>query len=228
MTLMLASVESLEEALQVMEAGADIVDLKSPAEGALGALPVDAVGAIVAAVGGRRPVSATVGDLPLDPSTMPPAARAMAGAGVDFVKIGFFPGGEPELTLPALGRLAESGIRLVAVLFADLNPDLSIVSQLAANGFAGVMLDTMDKRGGSLTQVLAADRVGEFVAESRTQGLLCGLAGSLRARDVPELLPLAPDYLGFRGALCEGNQRINRLDFQAAANIARLIHLDRG
>ena len=35
------------------------------------------------------------------------------------------------------------------------------------------------------------------------KGLLTGLAGSLEAADVPRLLLLAPDYLGFRGALCD-------------------------
>ena len=57
---MLASVTSVAEAEAALAAGADLIDLKEPARGALGALDLDTVVAIVAAVGGRRPVSATV------------------------------------------------------------------------------------------------------------------------------------------------------------------------
>lgn len=45
-----------------------------------------------------------------------------------------------------------------------------------------------------------------FVAAVRRQGLLSGLAGSLRSEDLDPLLALDPDYLGFRGALCGGNR----------------------
>ncbi|MGH8473542.1 MAG: (5-formylfuran-3-yl)methyl phosphate synthase, partial [Gammaproteobacteria bacterium] len=40
MTGFLASVASVQEARVVLEAGADVVDLKAPAQGVLGALPV--------------------------------------------------------------------------------------------------------------------------------------------------------------------------------------------
>ena len=97
MTRMLASVANLEEALLVLQAGADLIDLKAPAAGALGALPPEAVRQIVTAVAGRRPVSATIGDLPMEPARVLEAAREMAATVVDFVKVGFFPGGDwPE------------------------------------------------------------------------------------------------------------------------------------
>ena len=59
MSGMLASVENLAEALLVLEAGADIIDLKSPSAGALGALPLTTVREIVQVLAGRRPVSAS-------------------------------------------------------------------------------------------------------------------------------------------------------------------------
>jgi hypothetical protein len=51
-----------------------------------------------------------------------------------------------------------------------------------------------------------AEALARFVAAARRQGLLAGLAGSLSAADVPALLPLAPDYLGFRSALTAGGR----------------------
>ena len=54
MTGMLASVSSLDEARLAIEAGADVVDLKDPAHGALGALEASIAREIVAAFGGKR------------------------------------------------------------------------------------------------------------------------------------------------------------------------------
>jgi len=219
MTGMLASVENLAEALCVLEAGADIIDLKSPSAGALGALPVDAVKAIAAALAGRRPLSATIGDLPMNPAVVCKAVEAMASTGVDFVKIGFFPGGDWHQTIFSLSHLAANGIQLVAVLFGDQNPVLSHIELMAGAGFKGVMLDTQVKSGGSLTQVCSLAYLRDFVAEAKAYGLLCGLAGSLRQADIPLLLSLRPDYLGFRGALCKQHERTAGLDKTAVQAI---------
>lgn len=223
MTLMLASVENLAEALRVLEAGADIIDLKAPSAGALGALPVEEVREIAASLGGRRPVSATIGDIPMNPALVAEAVQAMAGTGVDYVKIGFFPGGDWRGTLLALSPLAARGTRLVAVLFGDQQPGLSPLKDLAAAGFAGAMLDTVDKSGGSLTQVCVMAYLREFVGEAKAHGLLCGLAGSLRQDDIPPLLELRPDYLGFRGALCQGQDRTASLALSAVKRIREQI-----
>lgn len=219
MTGMLASVVSLDEARIVRDAGVDIVDLKNPAAGALGALPADRVEIIVTDLAGAVPISATVGDLPMDPELVGPAVAAMAATGVDYVKIGFFPGGDWMGVMNHLTGLTAAGTRLVAVLFADQRPDLAAVASLARAGFAGVMLDTREKSRGSLATICPTSFLGAFVGTARTHGLLCGLAGSLREEDIPELLTLNPDYLGFRGALCHRHSRTAGLD----ANRARTI-----
>ncbi|NJD06948.1 MAG: hypothetical protein FIA97_10690 [Methylococcaceae bacterium] len=212
MTMMLASVQNLDEALLVLESGVDLIDLKAPSAGALGALPTKEVRRIVSAVAGRRPVSATVGDLPMEPATVLEAGRAMAATGVDYVKVGFFPDGDWFGCIDACSGLATSGTRLVAVLFGDQSPDLAVLPTLASNGFAGVMLDTMDKSAGPLTACCGARFLREFVRLSRDLGLLTGLAGSLREADIDPLLELEPGYLGFRGGLCVNAQRSSALD----------------
>jgi uncharacterized protein (UPF0264 family) len=222
MTRMLASVADLAEARLVAEFGVDIIDLKNPAAGALGALPTEDVRRIVAALRGARPVSATIGDLPMEPETVLAAVEAMATAGVDFVKIGFFPGGDPAGVIRGLRPVIERGVRLVAVLFGDCLPELARVGELGDAGFAGAMLDTLDKRKGSLREILSTDNLSAFVAEVKSRGLLAGLAGSLRAEDVAPLRELAPDYLGFRGALCRGN-RTGSLDPEAVRTVFGLV-----
>ena len=219
MTGMLASVSSLEEALLVLSADVDIIDLKKPALGALGALDIATVKQIVAGIDGRCPVSATIGDLPMQPDPVFNAVKAMAETGVDYIKIGFFPSDDWQGTVKKLSVLTQQNHALIAVLFADAQPDLAIMSLLKDAGFAGVMLDTMNKQSGSLTQLMAEIEIAQFVTQAKARQLLCGLAGSLRLEDIPGLMPYEPDYLGFRGALCQQHNRVGELNKQAVAEI---------
>lgn len=223
MSKMLASVNSLSEARQVFAAGADIIDLKQPQQGALGALPVAVVSDIVAELKPNACISATIGDLPLQPQLVVDAVQAMAATGVDFVKIGIFPEGDPLATLQALSPISQQGIKLIAVLFADTRPDLALITAIRQAGFAGAMLDTMDKRLGSLTRLMEIEQLQDFVSHCRASALLSGLAGSLRADDIGLLLPLQADYLGFRGALCRQHCRTDQLDDLQVRHIRELI-----
>ncbi len=200
----LASVRSPAEALDALAGGADIIDIKEPAEGTLGRVAPASLRAILAATAGRRPVSATIGDVPLLPDRVLPAVAETAASGVDIVKIGIFPG-DLAATLAALQPQVRDGVRLVAVLFADRVPELArIVPACAEAGFLGVMLDTAEKRSGPLTAHLPPPALADFVSLARRHGLLCGLAGSLRLADIPALASLGADYLGFRSALTTG------------------------
>ena len=223
MTGMLASVNCVAEALLVLDAGVDIIDLKQPALGALGALDIIAVQEIVTEVNQRCPVSATIGDLPMLPQLVFNAVKAMAETGVDYVKIGFFPGGDWQGTLDQLSLLSDQGYRLIAVLFADTQPDCSVLTALKKVGFVGVMLDTMDKKCGSLTQLMSSIALAEFVKKAKDLDMLCGLAGSLRLDDIPSLLPYQVDYLGFRGALCQGHDRVGQLNTASVLRIREAV-----
>ncbi len=222
MTWMLASVTDAREAAVALAAGVDLIDLKDPARGALGALDHRVLRAIVAQVDGKVPVSATIGDLPMRPSSVEQAAMETAATGVDFVKLGLFKGGDSLGCIGALADLARQ-VRLVAVFLADQSPDFGLLAALAAAGFRGAMLDTADKCSGGLRAQLPTQELKRFVAEARPRGLMTGLAGSLRARDVAPLLVLNPDLLGFRGALCTGGERTAGIDARAVADIRRRI-----
>ncbi|QLQ02076.1 MAG: (5-formylfuran-3-yl)methyl phosphate synthase [Thiobacillus sp.] len=228
MTGWLASVTDADEARLVLAAGADIVDAKNPHAGALGALPLDTVRAIVNAVGGQAPVSATVGDFPnMEPHAVARAVDMMAATGVDFVKIGLFPAPALHDCLAALAPLCGQH-RLVAVLFADRNPDIGLADRLAEYGFAGIMLDTLDKTAGGLLRHQPVARLARFVDHARQRGLISGLAGSLRVTDIPILAPLGADYLGFRGALCRNHARTQSLDTEAMLAVSDAIVNIRG
>jgi uncharacterized protein (UPF0264 family) len=202
MTGVLASVQSVDEAELALATGVDIIDLKDPQSGALGALPAHVIRDTVARIAGARTVSATAGDLPMDATLIAGAVRKVAGLGVDVVKIGLHDGPGLARCLAALGTVAARGVQIVAVFFADRAFDPAFVERVADHALAGIMLDTADKRAGTLRDCVDDGPLALFVERARASGLLCGLAGSLRASDIPALAALAPDYLGFRGALC--------------------------
>lgn len=213
MTRLLISVRNANEARIALAAGADLIDLKEPDGGALGAVDPVLAREIVAAIGRRRTTSATVGDLPADAPVLGDAARRTASSGVDLVKIGFFSSSADDVcgVIRALAPVARE-VGLIAVLFVDAFPADDPVVAAAAAGFAGVMLDTADKRGGRLTDYLKMSELRDFVASANKNSLICGLAGSLRGSDIAQLAGLAPDYLGFRGAGCVRHFRGGQLD----------------
>ena len=222
---LLASVASLAELNRAYAVGADILDLKNPSAGALGAWSVEALTEAVQRwrmwPHPRPLLSATIGDHPLDPAILCTATARTAATGVPLVKIGFSRAGGAAGALPtcldALAPLAREA-RLIAVLFADEGPATDLVPCVADAGFHGVMLDTARKDGRRLTDHLDVPMLAAFVEAARRHGLLTGLAGSLRRADIPLLAPLRPDYLGFRGALCTGS-RTGALDPAALASV---------
>ncbi|NOT12061.1 MAG: hypothetical protein HOP23_09565 [Methylococcaceae bacterium] len=226
MTGMLASVTNVEEAMLALAAGVDIVDLKQPSSGALGALDAALVKEIVAAINDHCPVSATIGDLPMHPELIADAVNAMAETGVDYIKIGFFPGDDWQGTITTLGNLTQKNKALIAVLFADTVVDFTVMDALKSAGVKGVMLDTMNKKNGSLTQVMKKSVIADFVCQVKSRGLICGLAGSLKLADIPELLSFQPDYLGFRGALCLQHERTAKLHQDAVVQVRQAIHFE--
>ncbi len=225
MTRMLASVADAAEAEAVLQLGVDVVDLKDPRRGALGAVQLETARAAIAAIARRSETSAALGDPPYDEDALLAGARALAATGVDYVKL--------AVDAPALDRLGDSlsklarDVNLVGMMFADEQPDFALLAKLSALGFKGAMLDTRDKSLGRLIAHLDVVSLRQFCSECRALNLMSGLAGSLEAPDVPRLMVLAPDVLGFRGALCRAHDRKDAIDPQAVALIRDLIPRER-
>ncbi len=225
---LLISVSTLNEAQIAIDQGADIVDLKNPAAGALGALALDDIQAIVAllntqAAANKKLCSATLGDLPMQADQLIPQLNLVLASGVDIVKIGFFSSEDYQACLDALSPYAQAGHKLIAVLFAEtLYPD-SLIAAIKQAGFIGIMLDTQYKNGLSLFDHYAEKQASAFAEEVLQQGLLLGLAGSLRVNHVPLAKQLQPTYIGFRGGVCQANQRQSSLDAEKIKLIRNLL-----
>ena len=225
MTQMLASVADLAEAEIAIAGGADIVDLKDPRAGALGAVATGLVREAVQAIARRRLTSAVCGDLPMVPDAIRATAGEVAATGVDYVKIGFFPSPAAAACAEALAPLASSA-KLIGVLFADREPDFGLLDAFARRGFCGAMVDTADKARGGLLDHLPPERIADFIRRARSLGLKVGLSGSLATPHIPRLLPFMPDFLGFRGALCDRSRRTASISRHAVDCVRALIPQD--
>ena len=204
---LLVSVRSVEEALLAAEGGADFIDLKEPGAGALGGLPIATIRAIVAALkrhGSGLPVSATIGDLPMHAlDRIAACVEAVGACGVDYVKVGIERGPRARAVLDMLAR---SGRAIVPVFIADKGLDAADVAHACALGFPAVMADTADKLAGSLFDAVPMSELRRFVATVRAAGAMVGVAGALRVEHQPLLSALAPDFAGFRTAVCVGHR----------------------
>jgi FolB domain-containing protein len=224
MTLMLASVTGIAEAEVALRHGADIIDLKD-AGSAFGAVALPVIAATVDWLARRRPVSAVAGALEMDPAVVSRAVAAIADAGVDYIKVGLHPDCRREDCIRALAPLARR-TGLIGVMFADRDADEALVALMAESGFAGAMIDTADKTGGRLLDHMNIAALGNFVQAARSRGLMAGLSGSLEPPDIPRLMLLAPDVLGFRRALCSNKDRSALISGDAADIVRALIPAD--
>ncbi len=209
MIRLLASVRDIPEALAAADAGADFIDLKEPRAGALGGLPPETIREIVGALRGvhpHLPISATIGDHALfDGERIAAGVEAVGACGVDYVKVGIA-GGDREAAVALLGRLAASRYPVVPVFIADRGLDPATVEAAGRLSFPGLMADTQDKLAGSLFDCVPPADLARFIELARGSGKMAGLAGALRERHLPLLSALAPDFAGFRSAICVGGR----------------------
>jgi FolB domain-containing protein len=224
MTFMLASVTGAEEAEIAVRHGADIIDLKEVSS-AFGAVAPTVIRATVDAVARRRPISAVTGELEMEPEVIARATAAVADAGAGYVKVGLYPDPRREDCIRTLSSLARRA-SLIGVMFADRGADEALIALMAQNGFAGMMIDTARKTEGRLLDHMDIAIIGRFIDAARASGLMAGLAGSLEAPDIPRLLLLAPDVLGFRRALCADEDRTSRINADAVDVVRALIPAD--
>lgn len=210
-TRLLVSLVAADEAAAALTGGADIVDVKNPAEGALGAPAPGVLRAVRERVAAPVLLSVALGDAPHLPGTLALAAAGAAACGADYVKVGLRGSDEPAAALEMLRALVAAvgtTARVVAVTYADGGglPPLELPRVAAEAGAHGVMLDTLEKHGVSTFAALGAAAVAAFVEEARERGLATALAGSLGSEGLARAARLGVDFVGVRGAACDGGR----------------------
>lgn len=214
---LLVSVRSAIEAAMALEAGADWVDVKEPSRGSLGRPSASVVHEIADVVDGRAPLSAAAGELVeyVDAHGRPRRSAgddevAALDARVQFVKLGLsgcrarrdWPGQWQQ----AAQRIAPSA-QHVPVVYADGHdcgaPEWQAVVQwAAASASPAVLVDTFDKRGGTLLDHWSPQQLASFVREAHRRGQLAVVAGSLTAESLAAVAAARPDIVAVRGAAC--------------------------
>jgi len=232
---LLVSVRSSAEAKAALEGGADLVDVKEPSRGSLGRADDTVVAAVLAAVGGRRPVSAARGEL-RDHLANPQCDLEFPQ--LSYVKWGLAGcagiANWPALLDAAANRLPP-GCRPVAVAYADwqraASPTPALVCTLACEKRWGAfLLDTWRKDGRTLLDFFSPTAVHLLVKRCRDAGVPISLAGSLGRREIEMLLPLTPDWIAVRGAACLQSNRESEIDCTRVRQLATLLarSADRG
>lgn len=218
MTSLLVSSKSLSESLSAFKGGADIVDVKNPEEGSLGANFPWIISKIRKSLPSDVPLSAAVGDVPNLPGTVSLAAYGVWKAGADIIKVGLKgpEGKEEAIHLMKKVRRAikdnPSKVKVVTCGYGDHKRagtiDPFLIPEIASESGADIaMLDTAIKDGDPLTQFLSLDNLSDFTEKAHTLDVQAALAGSLGRKEISKLKSLKPDVIGVRGALCKNGNR---------------------
>ena len=214
---LLVSPINIDEARAAANGGADIIDVKNPKEGSLGANFPWVIRAVKEAVNSKCPISATIGDMNYKPGTASLAALGAAVAGAEYVKVGLFDVQTTEQAFDMASHVVKSvkdydpNKKVVISGYSDYKRINSIaVSKLPAVcadcGADVVMMDTGIKDGRSTFEFMSHEELSQFVASAHDLGLETAIAGTIKFEDIEPLNKIGPDIIGVRGCVCGGDR----------------------
>lgn len=212
---LLVSVRNGQEAQLALVGGADLIDVKEPIRGALGAADPSVWADVLSAVAGAVPASVALGEV--IGACKPPDRGTLAR--FQFAKWGLAGCRRHADWLPRwaerLGWLPPC-VTPVAVVYADWQragspPPEQIIEAAAGRRCGVVLFDTFDKQLGGLLDHLSHQELGRLTNRARLAGLRVVFGGGLCRMTIPQVLSLQPDYVAVRGAACRG-ERTGDLD----------------
>lgn len=209
---LLVSPGSIEEAKKSL--AADIIDVKKPSEGSLGANYPWVIRAVKELT--EKPVSAAIGDYDFRPGSAALSAYGAACSGADYIKVGMmFSGAERvQELIEAVVKAVKYDFPekyVVIAAYGDYSRLNTIspfeMAPIAAGAGADVaMIDTGIKDGRSVFEYLDEIMLTSFVEQNRDLGMKTALAGSLKFEDIERLKRISPDIIGVRGMVCGGDR----------------------
>ena len=215
---LLVSAINIEEAKEALKGGADILDVKNPKEGSLGASFPWIIKQISDYANNKTVVSTTIGDVPYKPGTVSLAALGSAVSGSNYVKVGLYGTRNYQEALEVMNAVVKTvkeyddTITVVACGYADAKQIGSVlpedIPKVAVNSNSDVaMLDTYQKDGRRLTDFLNKEELSQFTKQTHDYGLEVALAGSVNKNDIQLLEEIDCDIMGVRGCVCTGGDR---------------------
>lgn len=215
---LLVSVRNATEALAAISGGADIIDVKEPNRGPLGAADSQTISAVVRAVNGRATVTAALGELCDFIADQLPTRASALPADVSLFKIGLancaaIPDWKErwQQLIDSLDCESDDPARPVAVVYADWRaakspPPESVLRAALDLRCPALLIDTWGKSNGMLFDHWPPAAMHDFLDEARSNGLIVVLAGSLADHSFATALALAPDLIAVRGAACDAGR----------------------
>ncbi len=226
---LLISIWYPDEVQHALRGGADIVDIKNPSRGSLGAPSFKVVKEVAEKYSGIVELSAAVGDVTCCPEMVALAAYTLSKLGLNYVKLGLQISSERE-GLEIVREVVEtvrSLSKVIVVGYADyerigaLSP-LQIVDIAYKADAYGVMIDTRIKDGHSSLDFLSISYIKEFVRKAQRNNLLKAFAGGLNREHLARILSLGFDVIGFRTAACE-NGRLGKVSERKVRELKHII-----
>jgi uncharacterized protein (UPF0264 family) len=216
---LLISPKNEKEAAEAIAGGADIIDVKNPKEGPLGANFPWIISRIRQVTPANIEVSCTLGEAPNLPGSMALASLGAATTGVNYIKAGLYGLKTAEeaiylmLNVTKAAKDCNPKIKVVASGYADAERistvDPLLVPKIAHEAKADIaMLDTAIKDGKNLFSFLTKPQLQRFIEEAHGYSLKAALAGSLKKEDLPAVHALGADIVGLRGAACTFSDRV--------------------
>ena len=215
---LLVSVRDVEEALSALSGGAEILDVKEPLRGPLGAADEETLRAIAIAVKSQKiPLSLTavLGEvLDMGGGTVPavPEGYAFCKLGMSWLRHRANWEDRWRKARAVFEDRAGRRLEWVAVAYADDvaagSPPIGDVLSAAIRAHCrGLLIDTFDKSAGRLTDFLSPGCLEEVSCEAHEAGLFLAVAGRLRVEDLGLLRNCSADVVGVRSAACAGELR---------------------
>ena len=233
---LLVSVRDALEAQIALEAGIQLIDVKDPSAGPLGAAGPEVLHEVAEIVASSSNIhfSAALGELQTLSERKPPFLLCPA---LNFVKIGLS-GCRPLPDWKERFRQAQERLKpldgmpgtiaWVAVVYADHSECDAPLPEDVLNfaiqaGCVGLLIDTFTKTGKSTFEFMTVVELFPLRRLCREKGLFFALAGSIKTEHLALARELEPDVIAVRGAVCAGTDRTAEIDSRAIQNFQAAI-----
>ncbi len=222
--LLLISPINTQEAREAINGGADIIDVKNPKEGSLGAnFPW-----VIKKIREITPKNMQVRTVSL-------AAAGAVVSGADYIKVGLYGTKNYSEALEVMENVVKtanmynSDVIVVASGYADAHrvgaiDPMEIPKVAADSGSDLAMVDTAVKDGKTLFDFMDPETISQFTEQAHDYGLKSALAGSVTQDQLSLLAELGCDVAGIRGAACIGGDRNSgSIHHEAVARLKQMV-----
>ena len=210
-TNLLVSIKDFSEISDELINLVNIIDLKDPSRGSIGSWKLSEIRKVIKLYKSKIIISATLGDI-FDNKRFLNKLEKFDELNLDFIKFGLLSHNCNSLyDKIKLISLKKYKTDLVCVIFADKDEKLkktkNKISHIKDYGINHILLDTFVKINGDIFDFCDIEDIEDFINLCKEYKIKIGIAGGLKEYQIPSIINLSPDIIGFRSAVCENRSR---------------------